>query len=755
LDSRFGLAYWVKANYKLESMRAWIGLVLATCVGASTGFSQRLSLRLPEPPHQRTPWRPPAAVPTNILSAVETLFAQGFPDPRGCEYREVEVEVGSVGSGQGSRVKTRGWVLPAKGGEPQRFAVCWNGLVYPATDIGGVADLHTEATNASPSGQRSFGNAVAEPRAVLFAGGLCTRGLLLLRCGETDAALRIWAPYQQAVSHVEATNRVQPAASVRAEDYDPYLEIAGDWAWALFDRMICAHMRGDEALALASARKLAEVQPKIEAEAARRGFRRQEYYDSTRRGKPRPYLDFLEQLPQILADLERRAQEGPRVSVVKSGLTDLRTQAERIAALVHELDLVQARQWSQPGWVNPAEDPIAQALVKEGDAAVEPLLDCAEKDKRLTRSVGFGRDFFRGRTVIPVTSAALVAVQAILHADFGGRVSEMRAYWQKYKGMKLEDRWYAILADDTAGAGRWREAAANIGQPESTTTYSGTGWRVDRAAPTNAPVRLRGEPLRGKTNPSVSELLARRAVEVPASNPGAYDLGAGCSLGLSLAAWDPRAAVPVARVLMERCRTVRQYSDQPEPWVAVARLTLVRTQAGDLEALADYGAWLQTLTPEQIELSFTEALEPLCKYATNAVMEATAERLFGNTNSAWGRLPWKVRWPRNYIESGLVKVPAYRRLLAGELDKKAPCGTVEWRQGAVWYQITNYLNGNESQALPESERPAEGTKAELRWCDWIAWSLAKTKQTPPFSPFAPVTQRDEAIAKAKALLEGR
>ena len=90
----------------------------------------------------------------------------------------------------------------------------------------------------------------------------------------------------------------------------------------------------------------------------------------------------------------------------------------------------------------------------------------------------------------------------------------------------------------------------------------------------------------------------------------------------------------------------------------------------------------------------------------------------------------------NHIESDLVKVPAYRRLLAGELDKKAPCGTVEWRQGAVWYQITNDLNGNESQALPESERPAEGTKAELRWCDWIAGPLAKTKQTPPFSPFA-------------------
>jgi len=37
---------------------------------------------------------------------------------------------------------------------------------------------------------------------------------------------------------------------------DPYLEFAGDWAWAMFDRTICTHMRGDEAFALATARSL-------------------------------------------------------------------------------------------------------------------------------------------------------------------------------------------------------------------------------------------------------------------------------------------------------------------------------------------------------------------------------------------------------------------------------------------------------------------------------------------------------------------
>ena len=142
------------------------------------------------------------------------------------------------------------------------------------------------------------------------------------------------------------------------------------------------------------------------------------------------------------------------MSVIETGLTNLPAPPERVAALVRDLELVQARQWSQPGWVNPAEDPIVQALIREGDLAVEPLLDCLEKDKRLTRSVGFGRDFLRGRTVIPVTSAARVAVEAILHASFGRGTAEMRAYRSKYKGLRLEDRWYAILQDDAAGMGR-------------------------------------------------------------------------------------------------------------------------------------------------------------------------------------------------------------------------------------------------------------------------------------------------------------
>jgi hypothetical protein len=155
-----------------------------------------------------------------------------------------------------------------------------------------------------------------------------------------------------------------------------------------------------------------------------------------------------------------------------------------------------------------------------------------------------------------------------------------------------------------------------------------------KPAPTNTPVRLRGETLRAKSDPTVAELMVRRRLEVPEENPNTYDLAA--------------------------------------------------------------------------------------------------------------------------IESGLVNVPAFRHLLARKLDNATLCGSIEYRApDNVIFQITNYMSGSRGVAFPEGNHPANGTKTELRWCDWIAWSLSNSKQIPFFNPFASIEQRDEAIASARNLLEQR
>ncbi|MCX8092160.1 MAG: hypothetical protein N3I86_14705 [Verrucomicrobiae bacterium] len=713
-------------------------------------------LVLPTPPLQHAPWTPPDNLPTNLLSAVRTLFEQGFPDPRGCEYREVEVVVSDIRGQPDGPVRTRGWVLPAAADAGPRFAICWNGLIYPVRSVGSPADLLAEVANVSPTpAPRPFDLAIGEARSVFFTNGLSTRAVLLLRCGETNAALKLWqrwgATADGAVGH--AALRLSPR-----DDFDPYLHLAEDWTWALFDRLISAFVRGDDALALATARTLAQVQPKIEAEAARRGFPPRSATARTQAKGPR-YLTFLEQLPELLADLERRAAEGPRQTAFQPGVTNPLTLDERARALVRDLDQVCARQWSQPGWVDFFRDPIVVRLLKAGEAGVDALLECLESDRRLTRSVSFHRNFKRQRRVLPVSEVARVLLIALWQFEFHHPV-EARAYWKRYGGLPLEERWYAILRDDAAGLERWCEAARNVVRTQGLHVLFFETLAASAPA-TNASARFQGESLRGKANPSVSELLARRALEIPAGGQSpAYNLATACDIAFCLAEWDARAFIPVGRKLVQRCQTVLEYSPESRAWPVqriasyVGKLTLARVAAGDEAALADYAAWLPKVTPAQLAEYLPETIAPLRLFPTNAVLQAMAETLFSPTNSFWGQLPWRGSPMFNPVESELVSLPAFRRLLARELNRQDVCGWIVWDGGSrVSIQLTNEFFGPRTHLVQDVNRPLSGNNAALRWCDWIAWSLSRIDQIPSFDPLAPFEERDRRIEQARAILQ--
>jgi len=737
-----------------RSMLTMAGRVTTPARKASPLFH---GTRLPVPPRQHSRWKlPETGLPTNYVSATALLFEQGLADPRDCEYRVVEVGTGEVWGGDGGVVETHGWVLPGR--SANRFAICWNGLVYPVVTVGTNADLDADVAGMVTNGLVTWRSVIPESLTVSPQSRLGIKGCLLLRLGRVELATRYWQaqmrlsqPFPNPIHFRMMPATPTAAGEVKLSDADPYLIWATEWAWAMFDRTLCAHMRGDETLARLTAQPLAQVQPKIEAACAQRGITRGSYYDSQRQKNQKPYLDFLGQLPQIVADLERRSGEGDRVSVMQSGLQNITNQTRRIAALIRDLDLVAARQWGQPGWVDLPNDPIVSALIQEGDPAVEPLLDCLEKDQRLTRSVGFGRDFFPHRTVISVSSVADSALRSILQADFNGGVKAMRTYWNQYKGLTPDERCYAILKDDSA-RGRWLEVAARIVQPENVTTFAGGFSRVE-PAPTNRPVRLRGESLRSKSHPSVSDLMARRALEVPEADLKAYDLSAAGEMALKLATWDPTAAGPVAKTLSQRCATVMKYSGAPLGDL-LTRLALVRAQAGDPDAFNDYAAWLPGATPEGMAFKLMEILSPLEKYPTNAVLQSAAAKMFADTNSVWSRLPWPQSGD-NPVSSGLFKVPAFRVLVGRELERKEVCGSISWSSaGMVNYAITNCYHGcgSCSYTFPEAAQTTNGTSATLRWCDFIALLLANGKHIAPYNPFAPLVRRDEVLEKTKALL---
>ena len=272
-------------------MQARFGLVALLIVSTVRAQSE---LHFPQPPQQFASWTAQATVPTNLLSAASTLFAQGFPDPRGCDYRQVTIEVGSVWGEPRSyragtntatnlpalRVETRGWVLPETTGGTQRFAICWNGLIYPVVELGSPANLAAEVASLPRwTDSRFYIGASPEMRSVSSTNAGSSRILLLLRSGFGEAAVADWQAFNQNQSTYRGP--VSPGRSALTNNEDPYLTFAGDWAWAMFDRAVCAHMRGADALALATAQSLEALRPQIEAEAARRGFPRLQYSDSS------------------------------------------------------------------------------------------------------------------------------------------------------------------------------------------------------------------------------------------------------------------------------------------------------------------------------------------------------------------------------------------------------------------------------------------------------------------------------------------
>ncbi len=327
-----------------------------------------------------------------------------------------------------------------------------------------------------------------------------------------------------------------------------------------------------------------------------------------------PCASFLEGASELLAEAQRRAAS-PVAKVDDKALAALAplSSSQRIQALITALDQVAARQWGQPGGVPLGQDPIVQALIKEGEPAVEPLIAAVENDTRLTRSVQLWRDFARYRSVLAVYEAAYVALSGILDAPFfeasstgdhltargvsGRRVvgAKIRAHWAKWKGVPLEERFYRMLADDNATPSQWLIAAAEITQPSNVEVIPSSNVFQSSVSTVLAPGHkpsLKGEELRAKAAPSVSSLFEKRLSVMP-------DARHACTLAQAFAAWDARAALPhVAALARTTIGSFAASKDKGFVGGCIGALTTARADAGDLAALADYGNWIIGTKPE-------------------------------------------------------------------------------------------------------------------------------------------------------------
>ncbi len=706
------------------------GLVVLAVPVLFTSLAQGETPKIPEPPHQKDAWKPPASkVPEDFVKAAALLFEQGLADPRGCEYRVVGLTNGG---------SVHGWVLPAKDEDKQRFAVCWNGLVYPVASVGDKADLKKDAKK--PDAKQA--NAEWQAARYWFWQRDDLFTALLLRLGEGELASDVWA-----VNHPPpAAGDERPAP--KAED--PYLSLAADWAWVQFNRARHAHEIGDDAVALHGFRQLTAFAKLAEPEAKKRGW------------KPRQDGDrFLgrqmEILPDLLADQERRAKEGNREAILCLGPGRDPDQHKRIAALILRLDEIHAMQSSFNGtrFSHFSDDAIVKALIREGQPAVEPLLRCYATDSRLTRTIDVSSNFDSHYKCDGVYQPAYVAIAHILDffpgsfddKDRKATAASFREHIDKTKGQTRAERWFQALADDKAKPDEWREAARRLLSPEPAPAPETMVWSGRSQSPPSGeqPKRL-GESLRRKKDPSVTDLLLKRirqadgvAVEESWNTTGFVD----ADLALALAEWEPKAAREPLATLSKRLKEL-------DKWASYVELIEARVRIGDRTALDDYVAFIAAAHPKMLGGIDTNLFLPMNDHPDHPGMAKAAAELFADEKSPW--LPLIQKGDRDpsaghlfeLIPTSLLRQSVFRKAVLQELADKRIVGKVhQTKDGKLNLTTpTGKWQISSSYILP----PKEEVKYDFRACDYVAHEIgAVIKCAPRCELYWTEAERDKAV----------
>jgi hypothetical protein len=733
---------------------------------------------LPLPPQSGKHWKVPATkLPAPWGTAVQKLLSYGFADPRGCEYREVELTCGTLWwPNKSFLLRTHAWVLPQPvSGKPdaERFAVTWSGLVYPVVTVGEPAGLRADVEAQLKFSQAERIPLFAEPEERLLSHEYPhpLKGCLLLVLGEVDLAEKVW---QVAEPYFDASRIKGPAN----RNDDPYLGLVQNWASAHFDRVASARLRGDDVVSLASARLLLPLRDTVEIDAPKRGFENTLYFEQ---GQQRPYfLDFLRLIEVIIADQARRVTTKPVVRVLDPGAAPIADSRARIAALIRDLEVVDTPPSIQSF--------IVKALSQEGLPAVDPLLECLERDERLTRSVSFRNDSFPERDFFAVNKAAFAALQAILkthtfgprthHGFFGltrpdkktreAYIKEIRDFYLMTKGGTVDAaRWYLTLSNPLSTEKEWLEAAQNItSQHAHSTTIplnSKAATQPDEPNASHEP-RLQGESLRSGLNPSVSELMAKRADKITTfelnNSDRTYHLRNACTLTLCLSKWDMQAALPEIRNRVDQCQTLRL--DRKFHFHASAlhssfsHLIIAAVDALAEEFIDPYIAWMTDLKPETVDpiLDF-EIFQPLSRYADHPKMVDLAKTLF-SSKSSWVPLHQRVgfRW-HGLLTSPVVGVSAFRELLKSQLDDQTRVGTITLDTVASHVQI-QIGDGSMGQSIRTAFDPDEPGLAEpkpVRRCDFIAWTLSQLQGAPLYELWWPEAKRNLVMPQMKKFLD--
>lgn len=654
-------------------------------------------------------------IDADFIEALALVRKHGFGDPKEGHLSRVTLPVGNPWNGSLQPFETLGWVVP--GGK----VLATNGLTYTPLATGQAVDLREVLVI---DGDARFLGAEEGP----MMSAPSTRVAMLRLLGrEADA---------------ERLGGMNHAGSLAGA-------LISDYLWNRYERALAAHMRGDLGMALEEFHAL-EWSQEDRARVAALGGRFPEEQDGIRA------------LKEDEARRLRNAGSAPNLAAIAA-----MPQEKRIRALIERLDQVSARQMSQPGGVHLSSDPIVRALIQEGEAAGEPLIDTAEHDKRFTRSVSFGRDFKRSRHPLTVSQAALAGFKEILGVyelpgEREGRYDfqAIRVLWQQIGHLSMPERWLRILQDDTAAPDRWVDAATRLTEPSEVKREGGSVSipKYKEGRPTSP---MKGEAIRESHDTEVREVLAKRAIELAGSGPlqssiDEFNFMNASVLGASLAKWSPASARDVLAKLSERGRTLAASEQARDDQMLLAR---VRVEEWRLR-LGEDAAWkdlLDAYTVTSASVSNPEALlMPISSRPSNAQAVEVANKLIGQPTSNWN-LEAQAKLGRvSYVES-LLKSP----MLAFSVVRKQAMAFLSDQQviGEAWAGKQGYVSfripvsgASGGTGLTATEGYVADEHRPLRMQDIAAMSLTKLEGAPKYVPVWSDDQKAKGIEDMKAFV---
>jgi hypothetical protein len=326
------------------------------------------------------------------------------------------------------------------------------------------------------------------------------------------------------------------------------------------------------------------------------------------------------------------------------------------------------------------------------------------------------------------------------------------------------ERYYRTLADDSATPAQWFDAAEALAQPADVRGRGGSYSIPVRPYGKIPPPR--GEPLRGRKNPSVTELMARRveALDSQRDAHSPFQIAEANRMASFLAEWDVKGALPALRARVARLASLprgQQYrsSGDDRLAVAVADFTLLRQKGGDPGALEDYAAWVRTLTPDDYGPLPAQVFEPIWRNPNHPAIAAAANALFADPASAWvavflrepGRPGVDFRSP--LIKSPLLGVAPFRKLVLESLTVPTEAGSVA--TDASGKAMVRFPSGSTQYSPSRNDplRPEPGSTMPIRLADYCAHALQNIGGLARFELYWPQAKRDELIAATAAFLK--